>query len=103
MMELATMNQEDLDLRIVVFNNAALGMVREFQMFSLNRRYTMVDLNGGPDYEKLADAYGIRYMRIDDNEGIEKKVQEFLSGTGSVLLEVTVDPDGVVRKAGGSK
>jgi acetolactate synthase-1/2/3 large subunit len=103
MMELATMNQEDLDLRIVVFNNATLGMVREFQMFSLDKRYTMVDLKGGPDYQKLADAYGISYMRIDSNENLEEKVKQFLSGTGSVLLEVMVDPDGVVRKVGGTK
>ena len=103
MMELATMNQEDLDLRIVVFNNATLGMVREYQMFSLDQRYTMVDLKGGPDYQKLADAYGIAYMRIDSNEDLEEKVKQFLSGSGSVLLEVMVDPDGFVRKAGGTK
>lgn len=103
MMELATMNQEGLDLKLVVLNNETLGMVREAQHFSFGGRYTMVDLKGGPNYEQLAKAYGIRYLRIAKNEEVKKTVEKFLKTKGSILLEVIVDEDGIVRKAGGSK
>ncbi|MBQ9329106.1 MAG: biosynthetic-type acetolactate synthase large subunit [Solobacterium sp.] len=103
MMELATMNQEGVDLKIVVLNNSALGMVREYQHFSCENRFTMVDLRGGPDYEQLAKAYGIGYLNISSNEEVEETIKTFLSSKGSVLLEVIVDEDGVVRKAGGLK
>ena len=103
MMELATMNQEDLDLKIVVLNNSTLGMVREAQKFSFGERYTMVDLNGGPDYEMLAKAYRLKYLKIENNDDVDDRVKKFLKTKESVLLEVIVDEDGIVRKAGGQK
>jgi acetolactate synthase-1/2/3 large subunit len=103
MMELATMNQEGLEIKHVVMNNGTLGMVREAQQFTWNGRYTMVDLNGGPDYEQLAKAYRIRYLRIENNDDVEKTVKKFLSTKGSVLMEVLVDEDGIVRKGVSSK
>ena len=103
MMELATSNQEGLELKHVVMNNASLGMVREAQKFSFSGRYTMVDLNGGPNYEMLAKAYGMKYLRIEKNEDVEPAVKKFLKAKGSVLLEVIVDEDGIVRKGGAVK
>ena len=103
MMELATMNQEGIDLKIVVLNNSTLGMVREAQKFSFGERYTMVDLNGGPDYEMLAKAYRLKYLKIENNDDVDATVKKFLKTKGSVLLEVIVDEDGSVRKAGGQK
>ena len=103
MMELATMNQEGLDLKLVVINNETLGMVREAQHYSFGGRYTMVDLKGGPDYQQLAKAYRIDYLRIENNDEVEEVITKFLAGKGSVLLEVIVDQDGIVRKAGGAK
>ena len=103
MMELATSNQENLDLKHVVMNNGSLGMVREAQRFSFNSRFTMVDLNGGPDYEQLAKAYRMKYLKLESNEDVEKTVTKFLTTKGSVLLEVLVDEDGIVRKTGGAR
>jgi len=103
MMELATSNQENLDLKHVVMNNGSLGMVREAQRFSFNSRFTMVDLNGGPDYEQLAKAYRMKYLKLESNEDVEKTVTKFLNAKGSVLLEVLVDEDGIVRKTGGAR
>ena len=103
MMELATSNQEGLELKHVVMNNSSLGMVREAQKFTFGGRYTMVDLNGGPDYEQLAKAYGMKYLRIENNDDVEPVVKKFLKAKGSVLLEVIVDEDGIVRKGGIAK
>ena len=103
MMELATSNQEDLEIKHVVLNNGSLGMVREAQRFSFHEHYTMVDLKGGPDYKQLAKAYSMKYLRIENNDDVETVIPQFLKAKGSVLLEVLVDEDGIVRKAGGAK
>ncbi len=58
MPELATMVQEDLDVKIAVINNGYLGMVRQWQEFFYQRRYAATPISG-PDFAKLADAFGI--------------------------------------------
>lgn len=98
MMELATMVQEGLDIKIVVINNGYLGMVREYQQGSYNGRYTMVKLDGGPRLDKLAEAYGLRYSRIDTMEEMPGKIDEMLHNPGSVLMECVVAPMDIVKK-----
>jgi acetolactate synthase-1/2/3 large subunit len=56
--ELATMVQEELDVKIAVINNGYLGMVRQWQEFFYQRRYAATPISG-PDFAKLADAFGI--------------------------------------------
>jgi acetolactate synthase-1/2/3 large subunit len=56
--ELATMVQEEIDVKIAVINNGYLGMVRQWQEFFYQRRYAATPITG-PDIEKLAHAYGI--------------------------------------------
>ena len=56
--ELATMAQEELDVKIAVINNGYLGMVRQWQEFFYQRRYAATPISG-PDFAKLADAFGI--------------------------------------------
>src|SRR4051812_36587846 len=56
--ELATMVQEEIDVKIAVINNGYLGMVRQWQEFFYQRRYAATPITG-PNIEKLAEAYGI--------------------------------------------
>ena len=56
--ELATIAQEDLDVKIAVINNGYLGMVRQWQEFFYQRRYSATPISG-PDFAKLAEAYGL--------------------------------------------
>src|SRR5947207_15377591 len=56
--ELATLQQEQLDIKIAVINNGYLGMVRQWQEFFYQRRYAATPISG-PDFAKLADAFGI--------------------------------------------
>ena len=58
MCELATMVQEELDVKIAVINNGYLGMVRQWQEFFYQRRYAATPISG-PDFAKLAQAFGI--------------------------------------------
>jgi acetolactate synthase-1/2/3 large subunit len=56
--ELATMVQEEIDVKIAVINNGYLGMVRQWQEFFYQRRYAATPISG-PDFKKLAEAFGV--------------------------------------------
>src|SRR5690606_35532957 len=67
MQELGTMKQHDVDVKIVLFNNCRLGMVRELQLIRHGGRYSQVCLDSNPDSVTLAAAYGFRSERISSN------------------------------------
>ena len=64
MCELATIAQEKIDVKIAIINNGFLGMVRQWQEFFYEKRYAATPLVN-PDFVKLAEAFGIRAMRVD--------------------------------------
>lgn len=93
MMELATICQEKLDIKIVVMKNNRLGMVRELQKNDYAGNYTAVFLDGGPDFGKLAAAYGIPSLSISRPQEVDGALERLLSQTGPFLLECMVDPE----------
>ena len=93
MMELATMNQENAGIKIVVMTNRRLGMVREYQTYHLDGRYPMVRIESEPDLELLARAYGLPYLKLDGGSDIDKVVTAFLRQYDAAILDVSVDPD----------
>ena len=92
MMELATMRQFDVPVKIIVLKNNYLGMVREFQHYNYKDHYSVVDLSGSPDLEKLVSAYDMKFMRLYTMEGAQETIEEFLAKDESVLLECIIDP-----------
>ena len=92
MMELATMAQQDVPLKIIVYRNNYLGMVREYQHYSYKDKYAMVDIAGKPDLDMIAKAYGMDYQVIDGSSDIDKEIGLFLKNKHAVLLEVLTDP-----------
>lgn len=92
MMELATMRQYDVPVKIVVMKNGYLGMVREHQHFAYKDHYSMVELSGDPDLSLIASAYGMEYMKVDGNSDVVKDIKKFLKDDKSSLMEVVVDP-----------
>ena len=92
MMELATMRQYDVPVKIVVLKNNYLGMVRQYQHFTYEDHYSVVNLSGSPDLEHIAAAYGMKFLRITDMENIDEKIDEVLSGNTSCLCECIIDP-----------
>lgn len=92
MMELATMAQQDVPLKIIVYRNNYLGMVREYQHYSYKDRYAMVDIAGKPDLDMIAKAYGMDYQVIDGASDVDKEIGRFLKNKHAVLLEVLTDP-----------
>ncbi len=97
MNELATMMQHKIPVKIVVFNNGYLGLVREYQHRTYKDNYSMVDLSGSPDLSLIAKAYGIGYTKLSNNRGMEKTIDEFLSSKGPGLMECMLDPMDTVK------
>lgn len=90
--ELATMCQWNIPVKMVVFENKRLGMVHEHQYLLYKSNYQAVYLEGSPDFEKLADAYGIKSAKIHENSEIEDGINKLMDGKESFLLIVSVDP-----------
>lgn len=91
--ELATLSQENLDIKILLMNNSCLGMVRELEYLYSDKKYFSVYMKGNPDFIKLADAYGIKGIRINKLSSIKQSIENMLSYKGAMLCEFIVDPD----------
>lgn len=92
MMELATMRQHHVPVKIIVLKNNYLGMVRQYQHFTYQDHYSVVDLSGSPDLEKLVSAYDIGYLRLENMKNAESVLDAFLAKDESILLECVIDP-----------
>ncbi len=90
-MELATSVQHNINVKVVVFVNNYLGMVREYQDKNFAGRRTMVDLSGSPDFEKIAEAYGIKADTVRNNDSIDAAVKKMVEADEPYLLQVLVD------------
>jgi len=96
MCELATIRQNGLPVKIIVFNNGYLGLVRQFQHYNYAGNYSVVDLNGNPDLEKLSAAYDIPFIRVHNNKEVDDAIKKFLKNDEAYLMECIIDPMAVV-------
>lgn len=89
--ELATAAIHKLPIKIFVMNNHYLGMVRQWQELFYDNRLSGVDLEGNPDFVKLAESYGIKAIHIDKVEALEAGVSEALAySSGPILINCEV-------------
>ena len=98
MMELATIQQHHVPVKIIVLKNNYLGMVREYQHYTYKDNYSVVDLSGSPDLEKLSAAYDIPFLRLENMERMEEVLERFLAQDESMLLECLIDPMDLVKE-----
>ena len=92
--ELATMVQEDLDVKIAVINNGYLGMVRQWQEFFYQRRYAATPITG-PDIKKLGDAYGVWSATVTTRQGVVEAVTTARKERGA-LIDFRVEQEDTV-------
>ncbi len=97
LMELATIRQHNIPVKIIVFKNNFLGLVREYQHNTYKDNYSVVDLSGSPDLEKLSAAYGMDFVRLTNMENVDAVLEQFLKEDKSMLMECLIDPMDVVR------
>jgi len=90
--ELAVIRELNLPIKIVIVNNQALGMVRQWQELFYEERYSHSLLGNQPDFIKLAEAYGIKGMQAATTEEAEQVVKEAIEFDGPVLIDFRVVP-----------
>jgi len=90
--DLATVAQYRVPVKIVIINNHALGMVRQWQEIFFEKRYCDIDLNFAPDFAKLAESYGIRAARVEHRKDVVDAVRDMLSDREACLVDFHVDP-----------
>ncbi len=93
MQELATIKQWGADVKILLFNNARLGMVRELQKMRFKSNYYATTLDGNPDFVKIAAAYDIPAEKVVQNAAVEETLKRALAYNGSYLIEFSIDPE----------
>ncbi len=88
--ELSTAVKEQIPLIVLLFNNGAYGNVRRDQQTNFDGRTIASDF-ANPDFELLAKAYGVNYLRAEDGPGIAAAVKAAIPNKGPTLIEVPVD------------
>ena len=91
--ELATVVQERLPLRVALFNNGCLGMVRQWQEMFYDRRYESTLLLN-PDFVRLVEAYGVRGWRVTDPADTRPAIADARSHPGPAFIEFQVPQEG---------
>lgn len=88
--ELATAALNKLPVKIFVLDNKYLGMVRQWQELFFDNRLSGVDLEGNPDFVKLAEAYNVKGFHINKTTGLEKKLKEILAYKGPAVIHAEI-------------
>ena len=92
MQEIATMVQEGIPVKMAVFNNGYLGMVRQWQQFFHGRRYSATPI-WSPDYVRLAEAYGIFGRRVERGADVAGAVRDAVAHPGPALVEFLIEQE----------
>jgi acetolactate synthase-1/2/3 large subunit len=93
--ELTTAVQEGANVKVAIMNNNFLGMVRQWQEFFFEKRYSAVDMVS-PDFVKLADAHGVPARRVTTREEVDEAIQWARQTPGPVVLEFRVEKEDAV-------
>jgi len=91
--ELATIAHHRLPVKIFVLDNSCLGMVRQWQELFYQRHYSNTILEGNPDFVKLAEAYGIKALKLCSPTELQDVIKEALSIPGPVLIHCVVEQE----------
>ena len=95
--ELCTVQHYGLPTITVVFNNGTLGMVRQWQSLIYQKRYSATTLDRGPDFVKLAEAYGLKGYRASTRAEMEEAFREALACGCGAVIDCMLDMDELVR------
>lgn len=89
--ELATCVEYNLPVKVIIMNNGYLGMVRQWQEKLYHKHYSQTKISG-PDFVKVAEAYGAKGIRIEKEEEIIPALKEAIEHSGPVFLDFIVEP-----------
>jgi len=90
--ELSTAAQENIKVNIAIINNGYLGMVRQWQEFFYERRYAATPLRN-PDFVKLAEAHGLKGIKVTRRSEVAAAYQETMEHAGTVIVDFCVEQE----------
>ncbi len=90
--ELSTAAQEGIKVNVAIINNGYLGMVRQWQEFFFGGRYVATPMKS-PDFVKLAEAHGLRGIRVTQRSQVEEAVRTAQREPGTVVVEFKVEQE----------
>jgi acetolactate synthase-1/2/3 large subunit len=90
--ELATIVQEKLAVKIAIMHNGYLGMVRQWQELFYKKRYVATPLSG-PDFVKVAEAYGIPGLRVTHREEVVPAIEKAMEYQGPFIIDFMIEPE----------
>ena len=93
MNELATATRYNIPIIQIVFNNHALGMVRQWQTLFYGKRYSQTILEDKVDYCKVAEAMGAKAIRVTKKEEVDDAIKAALEAEEPILIEVVIEQD----------
>ena len=93
--ELSTAMQEGANVKVAIMNNNFLGMVRQWQEFFFDKRYSAVELKN-PDFIKIAEAHGIPARRVEKPEDVQSTIEFARQTNGPVVIEFRVEKEEAV-------
>ena len=91
--ELSTLEHYDIPVISIIFNNGTLGMVRQWQTLLYHQRYSQTTLDRGPDFVKLAEAFGFYGERVDSLDSFEKAFRFALESGKGAVIDCTLNID----------
>ena len=91
--ELGTASQYRLPVKVFILNNEYMGMVRQWQELTYESRYSNSYSDSLPDFVALAEAYGWKGIRIEDEAGLDPGIEAMLAHDGPVMVDCRVSPD----------
>jgi acetolactate synthase I/II/III large subunit len=90
--ELSTAAQENIKVNVAIINNGYLGMVRQWQAFFYDKRYSATPMRG-PDFVKIADAHGLCGLRVTQRSEVESAVRKAQETDGTVVIDFRVEQE----------
>jgi acetolactate synthase-1/2/3 large subunit len=90
--EMAVLVDEQLPVKMAIFNNGYLGMIRQWQELFYDKGYSSCGISQ-PDFCKLADAYGIRAIRVEHKSEVEGAIREARAYPGPILIDFMIDQE----------
>src|SRR5579862_3489252 len=89
--EMATLKRYNIPVKILLVDNQALGMVRQWQELFFAKKYSEIDLSDNPDFVRLAEAFGIPAFFVRERKDVPRAVDRLLNERGPLLAHVAIE------------
>lgn len=91
--ELATLRRYRIPVKIVLLDNAMLGLVRQWQELFFEGNYSEVDLSDNPDFVEVAHAFGIEAFAVERRDQVDDAIRRLRAAKGPILAHIKIDPE----------